>query len=61
MLSLQFFQKVGAQAARALKALLVAPFINLGLMAGKEYAGNLPPVIICRTSVNRGRKQIILK
>lgn len=55
------FQQVGAEAAGALYGLLVAPFADAGFMAREEYVGHAPAVVVGRTGVDRGSKQIVLK
>lgn len=55
------FQQVRAQALGSFHGLVEFPLANLGFVATEQNLRNLPSLVVGRTGVDRGGKNVVLK
>lgn len=55
------FQQVRAQALGSLYGLVEFPLANLGFIAAEQNLRNLPSLVVGRTGVDRGGKNVVLE
>lgn len=56
-----FFKQVGTKSSGLFKSLFVSPFLDGSVIAGKQNGRHFHSVINFRTSIDRGRQEIVLK